>query len=404
MQPWVLPTVIAVVVGALLLLGLLIFFCRRAAEMAGPRTTRRWGSNIHETTQHLLRDQALDRFVLFMLNFTSLCWNLEHNIIHTDRGLVLLRRGLNILSVFLGLFAIGVVDELWLNWCCYPDNTSLEDLKEGLCRNDNSTIHNSTNVKLSCTSMETWEWIVNLCFIGSVFLSLAIHIYLSYNFTHNVRSGVEGSYTGTIDAINSHQASFPPEAISRMKKFTHFSFMHHSPSNGTFTPHEINLHRLVTLFFDPFAILFGLPQIVLSRSDLALANMANLAAMVGTWLLYSEWAVPRWEKTCCYYDASTRSGSFGACNDPTAQIAKDPFREPCSGLSLEMIIIASFGVAEVAVSIGIWLYSVVLFEYILHNQTIATLKKLHVVALTHSEDTDKFHLFHPPPPYGTPNP
>lgn len=413
MEPWFLPAVSAGAVAIAVVIGFIIYLCRRAARANGKTETiaRKWSASIDETKDHLLvKEQMLDRFILFSLNFTSILWSSEHSLIHTDRGLVFFRRGLNIFAVLIGLFSLGIADVIYSNWYCYPSTTSIDDYNKGLCSNFSAPINQKKDVVEMAESyrgMSTWIWVCNALFIGAVSLSLAIHAYLSYNFVDRVRYGIEGSYTGTIDAINDYEETVGKDAANKMKKYVWMAHHRHTNGNdevaaskGNFTTHDINLHRLGILFFDPFSILFGFPHIVLSRSDLAITNFVNIIVMIGTWNLYFQWGLPRWKRTCCYYDSSTSSGSAGHCDDPHSSIYHDPFRLSCTGMNLELTIIMCFGLAQLIITVVLWLYSTALYHYIVYESLKNTLKKLNNVAEISEPAIINHHKKFPMPPYG----
>jgi len=411
MEPWFIPAVSAGGVALLIVVGYVVLFYRRATALvpASMRVAQAWSSSVTETTNHVLRDQMLDRFILFSLNLTAILWSMEHSIVHTDRALVYFRRCLNVVALFAGLFALGIADELYLNWGCYPPNTGINDLDRGLCSDRSSPIQNNAGLLgeiLAYRRPDTWIWVSNAVFAGCVVLSLAIHAYLSYNFVGRVRYGLEGSYTGTIDVINQHSGQCDPAKVARLKKYTWTAFHTHlnSNSNTVFSPHEINLHRMTELFLDPFAIVFGFPLIVLSRSDLAIANFANLIAMHVTWILYDRWAIPRWEATCCYYDEATRNGNGGECNNPNAPIANDPFRLSCSGLNLELTILLCIGLFQILLMLMFWLYGVMLYNFIVYKSTSKTLQILDQAAQDTAPSIEAHHLKYPPPSYGLDDP
>lgn len=349
----------------------------------------------------------LDRFILFAFNLTSLLWSSEHNLIHTDRSLVYFRRGLNIVTLFLGLFAIGIADVIYLNWGCYAAHTNIEDYSKGLCWNLTSSIAQGKTVIEEIKSyrgVDRWIWISNALFAGALFLSLSIHAYLSYKFVDRVRYGMEGSYTGVVDAVDSHGHLITD--AENVKKYTWRIFNQHRDKHmdgsidvRAFTPHDINLHRMGHLFFDPFAMLFGFPHIVLSRSDLAILNFFNIITMGLTWTLYTGWAIPRYDRTCCHYDISTRSGHAGACNDPSARIYHDPFRLKCDFYSYELQIILFFGIAQIILMFLLWLYSTVLFHYIVYKSTRKTIMSLQQSANAVRSETDRHTKAVPPPAY-----
>lgn len=407
MEPWFIPAVSAGGAAVAVIIVYVVVFYRRATALvpANIRVPQAWSSSVGETTNHVMRDQMLDRFILFSLNLTSILWSMEHSIVHTDRALVYFRRCLNIVAVFTGLFAIGIADELYLNWGCYESDRNLNELDQGLCSDSSSPIRgNATGLVgdiLIYRKPDTWIWISNAVFAGCVVLSLAIHAYLSYNFADRVRHGLEGNYTGTIDAINQHQ-SCDADKVARLKKYTWTAFHTHINNNTStvFSPHEINLHRVTELFLDPFAIVFGFPLIVLARSDLAIANFINLLAMHATWVLYFEWAMPRYEASCCYYDEATQNGNGGACDDPTAPIANDPFRLSCSGLNIELTVILSIGLFQILLMLVFWLYGVILYNFIVYKTMAKTLQVLDQAAKDTSESIDVHHSKYPPPVYG----
>jgi hypothetical protein len=381
MQAWVLPAAGAGAIALVILIVLAVFFCRRAiAERALREKDDGKTLSPLETGNLLLKEQALDRFVLFQLNLFSLAWSSEHSITHTHRDLVYFRRFVNILCVFLGLFAIGFADVIWQNWCCYPSSVSYADYSEGTC----DAAFAGTNVTgfTPCSQMGGWIWFSNALFVGGVAISLLIHMYLSYNFVHDVRYGLDGNYTGIIDAIDDH--GLEKEKNARLKKYTWMSFDHHTnvqKNTASFAPHEINLHRLGHLLIDPFAIIFGYPHIVMSRSDLAVANFGALATMLASLIALIAWAQPDWEGRCCYYDDNTRSGRYGLCSDSSAAISADPFRLKCSVLSWEMAILVGIFCIALLVSFGLWMYTFVLFHYILRKSSVAVLDKLDTLAM-----------------------
>jgi len=373
MDPWVWPTVSASIVVFLVVVGFAIYVCRRIVNGATPMALK-WSSSVNDTGLLMLQEQMLDRFILFQLNFGSLVWSSEHNITHCHRFLVYVRRGLNILAVILGVFAIDVVNRIWRNWCCYPVSATVDDLVLGTCWNKSAPIVSSEGWH-PCLTMDTWEWASNVAFLLCIVLSLGLHGYLSFRFVHDVRFGLEGNYTGFQDAIKGKS--------QRLKDYVWMCFDHHTDQkkNNPFSPHEIHLHRLSHLLVDPFSIIFGFPHIVLSRSDLAIANFINLATMVGTWMLYFQWAVPLFQEECCYYDASTRTGRFGKCNDPHSAVSRDPFRADCSvGSSLSMKLLGGLGIIQILLTIGLWLYSLILFHYLLHKISKHSMQKLEELA------------------------
>lgn len=387
MQAWVFPAAGAGILALVILIVLAVFFCRRAIA---DRAKKEKGASKDklsplETGNLLLKQQALDRFVLFQLNFFSLAWSSEHSITHTHRDLVYLRRFLNVLAVFLGLFAIGFADVIWQNWCCYPSGLSYTDYVNGTCSNPSASVFNMPGT-VSCNQMAGWEWASNVAFVGCVFLSLLIHMYLSYHFVHDVKFGLDGNYTGIIDAIDDH--GLPPEKAKRLKEYTWMSFDHHTniqDNTTSFSPHEINLHRLGHLLLDPFAIFFGYPHIVMSRSDLAVANFCSLFIMFGTFSALVGWAQPDWNGRCCYYDENTRTGASGRCDDSTAPIGSDPFRLKCALLSWEMAILLGIFLLALMISFGLWLYTFILFHYILRKSSATVLEKLDTLAVADAQ-------------------
>ena len=410
MQAWVFPAAGAAVIALVVLIVLAVFFCRRAiAERASKKSDV---SNDRlsplETGNLLLKEQALDRFVLFQLNFLSLAWSCEHSITHRHRDLVYLRRFINILAVFLGLFAVGFADVIWQNWCCYPSGYKYTDYNNGTCSDPMSPINNpslypGTNPVpgvVSCTQIAGWEWVSNAAFVGCIFLSLVLHMYLSYRFIHDVRFGLEGNYTGIIDAIEDHALN--PEKTKRLKEYTWMSFDHHAnvqKNTTSFSPHEINLHRLGHLMLDPFAIFFGYPHIVMSRSDLAIANFCNIFVFIVAAIVLGSWAQPNWQGRCCYYDENTRSGAYGRCDDPHAPINSDPFRLKCGLLSWQMTVLLGIMCLNLLISFGLWLYTFILFHYILRKSNAAVLAKLDAMAKTDSHLKRRWLKKSPPPPY-----
>ena len=408
MEPWFIPTITALALAFCVFVGFAIFVCRRAkAKHVGTKVHERpWGSTVEETTLHLTREQMLDRFILFSLNLSSLLWSSEHSIVHTDRALVYFRRGLNILAIFIGLFTFGIADVIYDNWSCYS-TSSIDDYNQGLCSNPNSEINRGKNIFEivgSYHAMSTWIWVSNAVFGGVLFLSLLIHAYLAYNFVDRVRYGVEGSYTGMIDMIDDHKHLNKDEKETALLKKSAWHMFHSHVNNEdgkaqAFVPHEINLHRLGILFFDPFSILFGFPHIVLSRSDLAIANMLLIWCLVGTWNLYFHWALPRYNETCCHYDDATRAGHAGLCNNPDDPISFDPFRLSCNGYNLELTIILFTAVAELGLIVLFWLYSTILYQFIVTKSTRPVLASLKQVASTRADLINKSAERDPPPPY-----
>ena len=189
-----------------------------------------------------------------------------------------------------------------------------------------------------------------------------------YFFVYYIRFGIEGIYTGIIECIDDHTHVFQDiEEKLNLKKYIRWALHSHIEGNSkeSFLTHGFNLHRLTILFFDPFAILGGFVHIILGRSDLAIFSMLNSLLMVGTWFLYYRWAIPRYEETCCFYDETTRTGIAGLCNDPLSSLAHDPFRKECTGYNLELVLIISFGILQIVIGIIMWLYSVILFQYII---------------------------------------
>ena len=411
MEPWAIPVISACIVFGLVIVGYIVFFARRAGH-ASPtikKTAASWSSSVGETTKHLLRDQALDRCIILCLNFTSLFWSFEHNLIHTDRHLVYFRRALNILAIFIGLFTVGIADVIFLNWGCYPSTTPIDDYNQGLCDDSSSPIRTSPNqvdTLMSFANMSSWIWISNAVFAGSIVVSLAIHAYLSYNFKKNLQTGAEGNYTGTIDTINQHKNTFTAEQSDTLKKYIWTAFHSHvtSGTNESFAPHEIHLHRITELFFDPVAIFLGFPAIIIARSDVAIANFFNILLMPVTWALYTNWAIPRWEKTCCYYDDATSSGGAGDCNDSSSPIYHDPFRLSCKGLNTELTVILCIGLGQLALSFIFWLYSVILYNFIVMGNTKKLLTSLHQVANEKKLEVLNHHAEYPPPAYGQSDP
>lgn len=409
MEPWFIPTITALSLAFCVFVAFCVFLYQRAkAKHAGTENLKRpWGSTLEETTLHLTKEQMLDRFILFSLNLTSLLWSSEHSIVHTDRALVNFRRGLNILAIFIGLFTFGIADVIYLNWSCYSSSSSIDDYNQGLCSNPNSEINQGENIFEivgSYHAMSTWIWVSNAIFGGALFLSLLIHAYLAFNFVDRVRYGVEGSYTGMIDMIDDHKHLNKSEEETTLLKQSAWHLFHshvnkEDDQSQAFVPHEINLHRLGILFFDPFAILFGFPHIVLSRSDLAIANMFLIWCMIGTWNLYFHWALPRYHETCCHYDDATRAGHAGLCNNPNDPIAFDPFRLSCNGYNLELTIIIWTGVAELGTIVLFWLYSTILFQFIVSKNTRSTLLGLKQVATTRTDLIKSSTEENPPPPY-----
>ena len=410
MQPWAIPALSAGIVFIIVIIGFIVFFARRAGQLEKiKKTATAWSSSVGETSKHILRDQALDRCIILCLNLSSLFWSIEHNLTHTDRHLVYFRRALNILAIFIGLFTIGIADVIFLNWGCYPATTSIDDYNKGLCDDSSSPIRNEQgqiDTLTSFANMKSWIWISNAVFAGSIILSLAIHAYLSYNFKKNLVFGMEGNYTGTIDTINQYKETFSPDQINDLKKYTWTAFHSHitSKAGGSFTPHEIHLHRITELFFDPFAILFGFPAIIIARSDVAIANFLNVLLMPITWWLYTSWALPRWEETCCYYDDATHSGSAGECNNPTSPVYHDPFRLSCTGLNTELTIILCIGLGQLVLSFIFWLYSTILYNYIVMKSTKQMLVSLHQVATEKKLEVSTHHAEYPPPAYGQSTP
>lgn len=387
MEPWVLPTIVAGSIVGCISIWFIFFMYNRAFKLAPknkpiPPPKKRWGYSVDDTSSHLMSETVLSRFILFGLNLTSLLWSTEHNLIHTNRHLVYIRRGLNIIAVFTGLFAIGIADVIYVNWFCYAENTSIDDYNEGLCWNSSATINkNETKIEIitSYHEMSKWIWISNAIFAGSIFLSMAIHAYLMYFFVYYIRFGIEGIYTGIIECIDDHTHVFQDiEEKLNLKKYIRWALHSHIEGNSkeSFLTHGFNLHRLTILFFDPIAILGGFVHIILGRSDLAIFSMLNSLLMVGTWFLYYSWAIPRYEETCCYYDDTTRMGSAGLCNDPFSSLAHDPFRKECTGYNFELVLIISFGILQIVIGIVMWLYSVILFQYIILKGNSSNLQAL----------------------------
>jgi hypothetical protein len=410
MEVWFLPVITAISLTVCVFIACIVFFCRRASQSSKKINTvvRNWSTSVEDSKQHILREQMLDRFIIFGLNISSLFWSSEHSLVHTDRALVYIRRGLNILAVLVGVFAFGIADVIFLNWGCYPSSTSLDDYNQGLCWNPKSTIarnKNSIEIIASYNSMDTWILVTNLIFGTAVFLSFSIHAYLMYGFVDKVRYGVEGNYTGTIDFITSHDDDILGDKNTGQKIKNYVWYLFHSHVNDksndhtVFTPHEINLHRLSILFFDPVSIVFGLPHIIMARSDLAIANFCNLIGIAATWQLYFNWAIPRYNEVCCYYDESTRSGLWGKCDDPRAKISNDPFRIECSALNIEQIILISVGVTQVVLVLVLWLYSVILFYYIISKHTTDLINRLKKGALEAEASIADSTAKHPPPDY-----
>ena len=384
MQAWILPAAGAGILALVIVIVLAFFFCRRALALRESAKTPadQDFNNPLDTANLLLKEQALDRFVLFQLNLFSLLWSSEHSITHTHRNLVYFRRFLNVLCVFLGLFAIGIADAIWLDWCCYPPGTSFMFYNYGTCSNPNAPVWNLP-LHTDCTTMGGWIWISNVAFVSAVFLSMLIHMYLSYRFVHDVRTGLDGNYIGILDTIDDHGMS--PERTKRLKDYTWMSFDHHAnvqKNVSGFSPHEINLHRLGRLLIDPFAILFGYPHIVMSRSDLAVANFASLMVLFITCVVFGTYSSPKWSATCCYYDSNTESGKFGTCDDANAPISLDPFRLSCGLLSVEMAFLLLLIGTCLLVSFGLWFYTFVMFHYILTKSRTTVMDKLDTLAKT----------------------
>lgn len=248
--------------------------------------------------------------------------------------------------------------------------------------------------------MAGWEWVSNAAFVGCIFLSLVIHMYLSFHFIHDVRYGLEGNYTGIIDAIDDHALN--PAKTKRLKEYTWMSFDHHAnvqKNTTAFSPHEINLHRLGHLMLDPFAVFFGFPHIVMSRTDLAVANFCTMAVFFASVALFASWAEPDWLGRCCYYDANTESGAYGRCDDSSAPINADPFRQGCSLMSWEMLIIVGVMLLSLLVSFGLWVYTFILFHYILRKSSTAVLEKLDTLAMADSHLGIKWLSKSPPPSF-----
>lgn len=409
MQPWLIPTITAISLAFCVFVGFVVFLCRRAkASHSDIQPNKRaWGSTIEDTTNHLGNEKTIERFILFMLNLSSILWSSEHSIVHTDRSLVYFRRGLNILAIFVGFFALGIADVIYLNWSCYSEDLSIDDYNDGLCSDPSSKINTDKNIVdviESYHTMSTWIWVSNAIFGIAIFLSLSIHAYLAFNFVDRVRYGIEGSYTGMVDFVDQHKHlnKSEDETVLLKKCAWHLFKTHMSSSDGQsqrFTPHELNLHRLGILFFDPFAILFGFPHIILSRSDLAIANFFLILSMTGTWNLYFYWAVPRYNETCCYYDHTTSSGAAGHCNNPADPITHDPFRLDCNGLNLEMTIILVAGLVQFLIVFIFWLYSTILFQFIVSKKTAPYLAGLKQGAKNSKDVIEESAKNDPPPPY-----
>ena len=395
MQGWIIATVCAGGGLLVVVIVLMVYLCRRIMEKRGTTSTT-WPS-VEETSAFLATENVLERFILFQLNFFSLTWSLEHDITHTRRFIVSCRRFLNIGIVFLGLFAIDIVDVIWRNWCCYPVGTSLNNLNQGTCDNENAAVQ---QIASPCDSMDSWMWNVNVAFVASIVLSLGLHVYLSYNFVTDVRTGLEGNYVGLVDVLDSHSDICTPAQIKRFKKYTWWTFEHHRSlgRNSSFVPREIHLKRLSILFLDPFAIFFGYPHIVMARSDLAIANFFLIAVFTGMGSLYFLWAKPIFDQTCCFYEGIA-DGSFGYCDDLSASIVHDPFRLPCHGQSITMIVLIVIMIACVLIIFGLWFYSFLIFHYLVHRNTVPYIQKLSQVSYEHRKQANAWFEKSPPPDY-----
>lgn len=396
MQGWIIA---AICVGGglvVVVIVLMVYLCRHIMERRG--TTKTSWPSVEESAAFLATENVLERFILFQLNFFSLIWSVEHDITHTRRLVVAFRRFLNIAIVFLGLFAIDVVDVIWSNWCCYPAGTSMNNLNQGTCSFDNSVIRQTT--ALPCDTMDAWMWNVNVVFVGSILLSLLLHGYLSYNFISDVRTGLEGNFVGLVDMLDTQSAIYTPAEIKRFKRYTWWTFENHRSLSrkGSFVPKEVHLKRMGILFLDPFAIFFGYPHIVMARSDLAIANFFLISVFSGLASLYWVWALPLYNQTCCFYHGNS-DGTFGFCDDPMASIVHDPFRIPCSGQSIEMIVLIVLMVACILSIFGLWFYSYLVFHYLVHRNTVPYVQEINHVSEKYEVPANNWHDLSPAPPY-----
>lgn len=364
---WLIPAISAGCGVFLLIVAFAIFFCRK--EKSKKKAWHDFNFPLGDTLQFLQQENIVARFIIFQLNFSSLCWSSEFSITKQHRRLVMARRCLNLLVIFLGIFTVDIVDAIWKNWCCYPPSTDIEGYGLGVCWDSGSPIRRdpTTSYPCSLTTMETWEWVFNALFVGSLFTSLGIHAYLSYHFVDDIKSSLHPNYEALLSVLDMHSHRFDPAHHEDMKGLVWMQW-NNLKAKANFAPHQVYLHRISHLFIDPFAIFFGFPHILLARSDLAILNFCNIWMFVGTWLLYTLYAVPSWLETCCYYDSATSSGRFGLCNDPASAIYDDPYRQSCttSTYTWVMQFLLWFGVAQIACIISLWVYITVLFHHLLN--------------------------------------
>ena len=398
MQIWVVSVIGAGIGVLLVVIVLAVFFCHRQEGVNGVK----WSFGISDTEILLRSESVLDRFILFGINLLSLAWNTEHNIVHSNRAVVYFRRFINISAVLLFLFTIDLMDIIWANWCCYP-NPNPTTVTLGTCSNPAAAIRNASFYQ-ECTRPTGWLWAANVAFVLTIVASVLLQLYLWKHFVHDVKHELEGQYTGLIDMVNNTTA-LPKEEAKYIKWYIWMTMHQHRKKNvktNEFNFPSVNLQRCSHLFMDVFAILSGIPHIILSRTDLAILQMINVVFMIGTLVAYQD-ASNTWANTCGYYDSETSSGRFGVCTNATSIIARDPNRLSCAGTySSEMKFLIWFFVIELVGMLLMWLYTYTVFHHLLHDQNKSMINNLHKIIKDEKRkiQISAYIALHPHPVYG----